>query len=514
MNYADFLRTNLPNDYKTRGIDYKKLSSMLKKKEFNELYRYEFIKKFEEEYSKFIDIYDQNFHRCYFTYLKYLTPDAEEELLYGAVELFENVNNLVKYVTLNITGLKKLAKKHDFIASAKIYYIFKKKFRQDVGKITNFQCSVHNLIKEIKNQDSLDDFENKHIKRKFILTKNNRDLSKFYSAFEDKDLENLKSFGVTEIFLDNDNFDLYTSTLYTSLKSEIIKMSWLTNDPLSYIIVKKKSINLEKNEENDIQFKLHRKNLLDFLGCKDVWSEIRELNQDSEYVRGCYYEIRSDLKNKSLKIKSKVTYTNNILKRNDEKCEVSLKHDLAFYNISNNIIESEGEIYLNIPYGILSIKYKEENEVTNEIFQKIKESNIEEYEFLTLFGFSLSLIYKDIKQIPKWIHLLSINILKDSLCENANKEEIFEIYNNSREISHINDESVLNYYKTAEERIILINTNKFLNWLCFAVLLGGVGSLSISLDPTFLLGGTFLVLLSLLCCVYSLYLYFKKKYYF
>ncbi|KCZ80890.1 hypothetical protein H312_01663 [Anncaliia algerae PRA339] len=589
MEFNGYIKKHMPEEFVNQCIDYNKLESFLKHDNFEDNFEFEFLMHFDKEYDKISQVIDKRYNLLYFKYLhlsKYKIRNSK--IFCDMLVLNQKIKEMLKYVAINISGLKKLMKEHDFLSKNSAYHIFKRRFKSEMTRTVNLERNIEVLLEETRNiNQEYNQHTKKYTPHTYLLNKEMmRKTVNYIISLQKKESfkEDIKK--VSDVYFDSNDFNLYSSSLCSDADGMQIKISYISDDQ-NIMTVKRKYFNPKFQKEYDTSFVLKKNNLVDFMDEKDIWDEIELANDNNETKKIFYYEIKNDFEN--LKLQPKLNLIYKLIEIQCENITIQIKFDIEVYKIDQETFRNEADVVreptIQFPYCVLKSKHFGDFSI-DELYLYMNEHGIDETYNFSLFVFSTAMAFENIKEIPRWIHHVSIKRLRDDMndqhklrSENTKKRKVSskigknagenedtikteDVILMSNEESNINSdqrneekgiESIslnetqnnialdsnkihINEEFTVEEQnenvhgmtqntettyviherenreIIVINTNKFIHWLCLSVVLGGIGAFITSLGNNFFIaGGVLFTFLGIITCLYSIYIYITRK---
>ncbi|EOB15164.1 Vacuolar transporter chaperone 4 [Nosema bombycis CQ1] len=286
-----------------------------------------------------------------------------------------NINTELKsfseFIRINLTGFKKILKRHDKRTEFKIQKVYKPFLKEKIKKLEKIDELIYDLRKNDKEND-ITHCPLSFIRKtdKFWVHKDNLQSLKFYinqhlpiyiyeeceeggkgdsegisgskvkGDFSDTPTTtNTTSNNITSIYLDNINFDLYFGRLHKSQGAEAIRIRWY-GDLKDKVFIERK-----RHEESwtgdlskKLRFQIYEKDLVKFLNGEDVYSKVKEINKEN--VKDLYEEIQFTIRKLKLKPVVRTFYKRQAYQlKNNNKVRISIDTDLCM--IKEKIKENE-----------------------------------------------------------------------------------------------------------------------------------------------------------------------------
>ncbi|KAI5171997.1 hypothetical protein PAEPH01_1721, partial [Pancytospora epiphaga] len=292
-----------------------------------------------------------------------------------------------------------------------------------------------------------------------------------------------------------------------------------------------------------LRFKIHEKDVVDYINGHDVWCGVKELN--GEDVKQLYQEIQAAIINKGLRPTTRTFYKRSAFQLpNNSKVRISLDTHLAMIRECvtevcefplkqwrrqdvicewpfDNLPKTDVVLF---PHSILEIKTQGVDETKPEWIEELLSSSYTEHVHkFSKYMHGCASLFSNIVTIPYWLPQMKTDIRKDPYHGRKSRRilagrDLVHVSGESEAITSENLAPVLDHEKKiaipgrVEPKIHFANERTFLKWIKFAIFLGGVGTTMLIVgDRGASLFGLMLTLVAVIFSLYALYLWYWRS---
>lgn len=516
------LLTNL--SIKDKSIDFKKLKKLMENLE-TETQKEIFESELETEFTQFSE----------FVEIKYCEAEEQMKNKHNVAEdeiLKDEISKFCEFVLVNILAVKKIIHKFDKVTGKNL----KKNYKENLKILTDKIELLKSIIISIDQQEGRDEiFEN--LAGTFWISADNlvnlklNIIQRLDKVTYVNNARRLYDSIVSTVYLDNVDFSLYNSYFENQKESFFIRLRWY-GDSATIVYCEFVYLDSEYNDQNQISIKIPERLVLEFLNGNDIWEYLKGLNNK----RSEYDMVRERIVDMKLRPMVRTFFKRTIFENSfNPDLKVFLDTNIVFIKeCSNSDLYSDGfplkswtrqdigydwpfkyaqssEI-TRFPFAILQISKSKDLEVSSEDVTWLKSilstSLVEKIPDFSQFIHGCSLLFPISGRVPESIvHIdrmkLESKNITDALVHIKGESEI------SYDFSQVTDEE--NEPKITvrvEPKAFFANERTFLNWIEFAVYVGGSGTALVSLGNIHAyMFGVLLIACTVVFSVYVLYLY-------
>ncbi|KAF9763982.1 Vacuolar transporter chaperone 4 [Nosema granulosis] len=570
MRFQKYLKRNIYKPYRYYYLDYEILKNHIKP-DFGP-----------EDEEIFKSMLDENFSRVFgFVDSKQTELNRRCDQLYKSTytnklnlkitALSEEMRNFSEFIRINVVGFKKILSRHDKKTQFNLMGEYKSKLKEKIRNLESLDDLIYNSSKVVLKNSKIKTKKESgttFIRRtdKYWVHKDNINSLKFfilqnlpiYVFTQNKDVQDFESWNkdthdtkVSSVYLDNENFDLYTDRIHKVQNAEAIRIRWYGSTVPDVVFIERKRHEESWTGESSkkLRFMIHERNVNGFMAGRDVWEDVKSLN--GEEVRELYTEIQNKIVQQKLRPVVRTYYKRQAFQLpNDSSVRLSLDTELCMIKETNSsfswrredvnteypFLQLPKSEIVRFPHGILEIKTQGVDETKPDwINELVSGPLIEHVHKFSKYLHGCAVLYPMISEIPYWLPQMATSIKKDSWdSEEGYKEfengvlidippkETFNSTLNST-INTLNTTDTINSELISpidthgkkiaipvrvEPKVFFANERTFLSWVQFAIFLGGIGTAMLGLGESKAgFSGIILITVSVIFSFYSLYLY-------
>lgn len=414
MKFGEHLQQEIFPPWRLSYISYDVFKKVLKSKQLDHTWNGddedEFVKKLENELEKVYDFISAKLgevearisycERTIQTFIKNPTWSSDQNWATmddALTEVLFDVNDLAKFTRLNYIGFQKIIKKHDkwtglqlredFIPQLRSRPLDKQRF--DVAIV--FISALHDLCRQHgkprpTNSVGDVDFQNSYnelgISKYWVHPDNITEVKSIIMLHlpvsiynKDKRYESSDS-AISSVYLDNEEFSLYTGILQRDEGNEAIRLKWHGPTTTPEVFAERSTHEAEWMDGNSIKerIQLLSEDVYKFINCTltadEFTNRLRAKGTDAKLVEDCEFVaagIQKSIKEKNLKPACRVFYNRTAFQLPDNpSVRVSIDSDLTFIREDNynGIIRRGPNDWRRPDVGIdYPFSYLDENEV-------------------------------------------------------------------------------------------------------------------------------------------------------
>lgn len=476
--------------------------------------------------------------------------------------LLDEMYAFAEFIRVNIQGFKAILAKHDKKTSYELISEYKRIFRRKMNEIDCLNKLIYSASRlklktlEIKREkesgttfvrktckywvhpENLYPLKLKIVKNLpvYVFNSTPDPNATPYSCWDHR----LHDTCVSSVYLDNEDFEMYTGRLYKNQGAEAIRIRWYGSTVPNVVFVERK-----RHEDKwtgysskKLRFKIPEKYVVDYLNGKNVWEHVKTLNGNDSFE--LYKEVQTAIISKRLRPAVRTFYKRTAFQLpNDSSVRISLDTNLVMIrewidSDSSNEIKQwrrpdavcewpfkklPKKDVVRFPYGILEVKTQGVDETKPDWIEEIIQSSyVEHVHKYSKFMHGCAILFKKIETIPYWLPQMGTDIRKDPFHSIKDYKVIdnntLKTVSGERENSSENQSPVEDHGKRiampvrVEPKVFFANERTFLKWVQFSIFLGGIGTALLGLgDSDAAWCGTLLMTVAILFIFYALYIY-------
>lgn len=526
MKFSKMLDKNKFSEYKDDFIDYKTFKKAVSNT-FTEDQEKNFLETFKLAVENVVTLINKK-HVKLLT--KYESLNFAED---KRCEIFKDkLYILAEFIRVNLIGIKKIIRRHDRFTGFKAAHLFRDTIAEKNTQIQNINSLIQSISEKCRASQKTAE---KDLKIKYWIPNESlvdvklNILKYLPNKSYVKNEERLDDSFVTSIYLENTDFELYSSAIQKSKKPDFVRLRWFGRNSS---IVSCEMVH-KKNHGDQIRgFKISEKHILPFLNGKDVWEKIKSINTDNE--EKTYSKIGRMIKDLHLRPMVRTFYKRCVFENDEGTVKVNLDSNIVMIKECSNFdfeksqapltswkrsdIASEwpfrnlpaSEI-VRFPYSVLEITGLD---LCKDIENILSKSTIRNIQNFSKFIHGTAILYPTNDLMPFWLPQSAIaqesetalhrKMLGDDLIVQVQGESEIS-FNLSPESD---DRTKVVIPVRVEPKAFFANERTFLSWVQFAIFLGGIGTAMVGLgDMHAYICGCMLIVVAGVFAIYSLYLF-------
>ncbi|KAI8373587.1 VTC domain-containing protein [Choanephora cucurbitarum] len=479
MKFGEHLQQEIFPPWRLSYISYDMLKKELKTRQLNHRWNGddedEFVRKLENELEKVYDFVSAKLgevearisycERTIQTFISNPTWSSDQNWTImddALTEVLFDVNDLAKFTRLNYIGFQKIIKKHDkwtelnlkqdFIPQLRSRPLDKQRF--DVAIV--FISALHDLCRQrgkprpqssISNADSVVSSDEIGTTKYWIHPDNITEVKSIImlhlpvSIYNKEKRYEASDSAVSNVYLDNEEFGLYTSLLQRDEGGESISLKWHGPVSAKEVIVERNTYqaNLVDGASVKDKIQLLSDDVRNFISCRltadELANRLSSKGHDPKFIEECRsvaYGIQQSINDKHLSSVCRVFYNRTVFQLPDDpSVRINIDNDLAFIREDNfdairrapdewrrsdvgidypfNYLD-ETEV-LRFPYAVLETKIEKKQPAW---LKKLLESHlVHEVPRFSKYLHGASYLFRDrIPLLPWWLSEMEIDIRK------------------------------------------------------------------------------------------------------
>ncbi|ELA41133.1 uncharacterized protein VICG_01832 [Vittaforma corneae ATCC 50505] len=441
----------------------------------------------------------------------------------------DTIYSFIDFIRTNIKYLKKILQRHDKYTGYSIMDEYK-------GKIKEKKLEIRNLTKLLTTLNSAEtQMPSHYLVPSECLVSFKMNLLKHLKLTN----ESLEDSCVNTVYLDNEDFDLYLSTLDNKPDAFQVRLRWYGLNSSEIFC-----------EMGDRTVKIPERLILDFLNGKDIWNDLNKIDTKGSNLLNAtgnthissgnavnseadYREIRDKIKGYRLKPVLRTFFrrcTFEDLESNANKGvrivmdsnvvmikETGGEYPLRFWRRDGswpfrNLAQSE---VTRFPHTVVEVKVPRERLETGQLAwleHFLAESRIERVDSFNKFVHGCAILYPTVTNVlPHWLPQISTpnGGNPDVVKRSADADVLIYDSDISYDTSPVSDgRSRIAIPVRVEPKAFFANERTFLSWVQFAIFLGGIGTAMIGLgNAQAYICGVMMIGVAGIFAFYSLYLF-------
>jgi SPX domain protein involved in polyphosphate accumulation len=381
MKFGEHLQQEIFPPWRLSYISYDVLKTMLKTRQLDHTWNGddedEFVKKLENELEKVYDFVSAKLgevearisycERTIQTFINNPTWSSDQNWTImddALTEVLFDVNDLAKFTRLNYIGFQKIIKKHDkwtglqlredFIPQLRSKPLDKQRF--DVAIV--FISALHDLCRQRGKprptsavSDAHTSYNELGITKYWVHPDNITEVKSIImlhlpvSIYNKSKRYEASDSAISSVYLDNEEFSLYTGILQRDEGGEAIRLKWHGPTTTPDVFVERSTHEAEWMDGNSIKdrIQLQSEDVFKFINCTltadEFANRLRAKGTDPKLVEECEFVaagIQNSIKEKNLKPACRIFYNRTAFQLPDDpSLRISIDNDLAFIREDN-----------------------------------------------------------------------------------------------------------------------------------------------------------------------------------